>query len=339
MGDPSLRPIVTVVLLSLASACATSKPAATSEAAPVPAAPLWETRVVAFATVDPPEARPWRSEPRLSGQFHSKDFPDDVQVLFEATQDGVRHVESMWVTVLGHDDRTDRYLGRLLNTPDFVRTVQDADNVVFHLGTPGQYTGIRGLPERSIWLVADDDGRGYAAQAWPRQRTQFVDALVRGIRAYRLGNFGHNPPGIEQCITELRPALSPEPPTVDQHDLQVGHFVLARCLAEKYESVEALGHFDRAVALDRRDPHAQMGVISELTVLVHTDKDGSRREAWKARLIQEITRMERDFPEEKQSLLLLNILRDPSHTDRQLTPAELEEGKQIGFGTIRDKYR
>ena len=235
----------------------------------------------------------------------------------------------MWVTVLAHDDRTDRYLGRLLNTPDFVRTVQDADNVVFHLGAPGEYTGIRGLPERTIWLVADDDGRGYSAGGWPlRQHPDFVDSLVRGIRAYRLGNFGHNPPGIEKCITELRPALSPEPTTVDQPDLQVGHFVLGRCLGERYETVEALAHFNRAVALDRRDPHAQMGVISELTVLVHTDEDVSRREGWKARLIQEIARMERDFPEEKQSLLLLNIVRDPKHTNGQLTPAELEEGKQ-----------
>jgi hypothetical protein len=295
--------------------------------------------VVAFATVDPPDARPWRSDPRLSGQFHSKEFPDDVQVLFEVTQDGVRHVESMWVTVLGHDDRTDRFLGRLLNAPDFVRTVQDADNVAFHLGNPGQYTGIRGLPERPIWLVADDDGRGYAAQGWPSQRTAFVDALVRGVRAYRIGNFGHNPPGIEQCITELRPALSPEPTTADPHDLQLAHFVLGRCLGEKYETVEALGHFDRAVALDRRDPYAQLGVISELTVLVHSDKDDSRREAWKARLIQEIARMEKDFPEEKQSLQLLQIVRDPKNARGPLTPAELEEGKQIGFGIVRDKYR
>jgi len=167
MREPSRsgRSVVAIVLLSLATACATSKPAATSGATAAHAAPPWEERVVAFATVEPPEVRPWRSDPRLSGQFHSKEFPDDLQVLFEVTtQDGIRHVESMWVTVLGHDDRTDRYLGRLLNGPDFVRSVQDGDNVVFHLGKAGEYTGMSGLPERPTWLVADDDRRGYAAQ-------------------------------------------------------------------------------------------------------------------------------------------------------------------------------
>jgi len=82
-----------------------------------------------------------------------------------------------------------------------------------------------------------------------------------------------------------------------------------------------------------------MGVISELTVLVHARTDDSRREAWKARLIQEIARMEKDFPEEKQALLLLKIVRDPKETNGKLTPAELEEGKRIGFGVIREKYR
>ena len=49
--------------------------------------------------------------------------------------------------------------------------------------------------------------------------------------------------------------------------------------------------------------------------------------------------METDFPQEKQSLRLLELLRDPKNARGPLTPAELEERKQIGFGMMRDKYR
>src|SRR5262245_36253863 len=87
----------------LASSCATTS-GAQSSAPPNAAAgnpsrtvgPVWERELVAFSTVDVQAARPWRSDPRLAARFHSKEYADDIEVMFFAPGDRAR-AETMWV--------------------------------------------------------------------------------------------------------------------------------------------------------------------------------------------------------------------------------------------------
>jgi hypothetical protein len=306
-------------------------------AEPLQTAAVWEREVTAFPTVDPPGVRPWRKDPRLSGQFHSTEFPDDIEVVFNV-KGSLPPREVMWATVLAYDPVSDRFLGQLLDAPYAVHTVEKGDNIVFRVAAPGEIR-ISNAPPRSRWCVAEDDGRGFGAQGWPRHVTPFVSALEQGVRAYRLGNFGHNQPEIEHCVALLRPALAPEPTDASMHELQLGHFVLARCLSEKYVTKEAVTHFERAIALDPRDPYAEMGLIADLTVLVHSNEPKDALPNWKERLVTEMTRMREDFPDQIQSLSLLDMIRDPARAKQGLSPAEIEEGKRIGFGVIRYKYR
>jgi hypothetical protein len=330
-----------VALMTAEPSAAAQVPEATPERRQVQdgpdAAPVWTSEVIAFSTVEPGDARPWRKDPRLVGLFHSAEFPDDIEVVFDVPDSHPPAKEVMWVTVIAHHDGSDRFLGKLLDAPDHVRTAQQGDNVVFRVAAPGEIR-LRNVPGRDRWCVAEDDGRGYAAQGWPRL-TPFVSALSRGVRAYRLGNFGHNQPEIERCIAELRPALHPEPKGAITHDVQLANFVLARCLAEKYLNKEALAHFERAIALDRQDPYAEMGLIAELTVLVHSSESKSAVASWKERLVVEMDRMKVDFPDQLEALKLLDLIRDPKRAKVGLSPAEIDEGKQIGFGVIRYKYR
>jgi hypothetical protein len=301
------------------------------------AAPIWEREVTAFSTVEPPDARPWRKDSRLAGLFHSAEFPDDIDVVFEV-KDSRPPLEVMWVTVLAYDPGSDRFLGQLLDAPYAVATAHKGDNVVFRVAAPGAIR-IANVPGRDRWCVAEDDGRGFGAQGWPRRMTPFVSAMSQGVRAYRLGNFGHNQPEIERCIAQLRPALSPEPTDAGRRDLQLANFVLARCLSEKYLTAEAVTRFERAIALDPRDSYAQMGLIAELTVLVHSGEPNDALAKRKGQLVEDMARMRADFPNQTQALQLLDMFRDPKQAKPGLSPGEIEEGKQIGFAVIRYKYR
>ncbi|MGO9829306.1 MAG: hypothetical protein ACLPJH_04145 [Myxococcaceae bacterium] len=240
--------------------------------------------------------------------------------------------------MLAYDPGSDRFLGQLLDAPYAVRTAQKGDNVVFRVAAPGEIR-ISNVPGRDRWCVAEDDGRGFAAQGWPRLMTPFVSVLSQGVRAYRLGDFGHNQPEIERCIAQLRPALTPEPTDASTHDLQLAHFVFARCLAEKYVTREAVLHFERAISLDSRDPFAEMGLIAELTVLVHSNESKDALPRWKARLVDEMARMRVNFPDQTQALQLLDMVRDPKRAKPGLSVEEVEEGQRIGFAVIRYKYR
>jgi hypothetical protein len=166
--------------------------------------------------------------------------------------------EGMWVTVIDYHPQTDLFLGILVNQPFHLKGVDDRDNVVF------RYDSEQKQP------VAVDDGRGYRATALPgTKEPAFLSPLIEGLRAYRQGDFGHNMPGIDHCIAVLSPLVKNVPPAAAVGERFAAHFVLARCCAEKYATKTSVEQFRAAIALAPEDVDAQMGLLAELSILVH----------------------------------------------------------------------
>ena len=241
----------TVVLLLAATLIAPARVAAQGGAVP-----HWRTRLVPWETR---AALPgsWRGDPRLA-RYGVPNYPDDFQVLFtnpDSTRGGQHEV--MWVRVIATDSATGLHLGILLNQPNGLTSVVQGDNVVFRVSALGEPPEAVGAPN-------------YGEPGWPiGGSVGFLAVLRDGIRAYRAGNNGHNMAGIERCITVLTPAMAAVPPAASREERFVGHFVLGRCMAEKYDTERAIDQFRAAIALDPGDLDAQMALFAELSVMTH----------------------------------------------------------------------
>jgi predicted nucleic-acid-binding Zn-ribbon protein len=97
---------------------------------------------------------PWRDDPRLKGRFHPQ-APDDLQVL---VHDGGprltdRSPELVWVTVTGGSDNV--FVGRVLNQPQQLNSVQQGVSIKF-VATTGEHllkVTDKYLAERPHWII------------------------------------------------------------------------------------------------------------------------------------------------------------------------------------------
>lgn len=312
--------------------CAHPAPTAAGRAATAQG-PRWERELMVWRA-DEEKARTWREDPRLQGRFHAEE-PDDIQVVFLGPESDERQVpEVMWVTVIAHDTASDTFLGILLNSPHHLKDVQEGDNVLFRAAN--QDIG------RQLALVALAPGP--SRLGWPHAAPgSFLETLTRGVRHYRQGRFGHHPPGIQACIDTLGPVLEPAAQDVPADQRQLGHFVLARCLAEKYETLRAVRHFEEALRLDPKDAHARMGLLAELSLLAHLPREklesGAEAE-WEQRYLAQVAET-RKLLQGSSTLRMLDILfseeqleADPAQ-DSQLR----EKRHRVGAGPFRYKVR
>ncbi len=305
------------------------------EARPLVAqAPVWESRFIVWPARGD-DARPWRNDPRLASRFTEKGFPDDLQVLFPNPDSagGALH-EMMWVTVIGYDTRSDAFLGILSNAPEYIHAVQQGDNVAFRWDPARQWAEAIALPSGSL------------ASGWPaRSNRSGPDSTLReGIRAYRTGANGHNMPGMAACTSILTPlaAGSPTPDSGDRTFLT--HFVLGRCLAEQFATTEAVRQFQAAIAAGPDSLDAQMGLLAELSVLVHTRPEelpAGSASTWEQAFLDQLDLVRRNFAADTEAMHLLDLIMAPrSAADTAaLSPAELANRRRLGFAVFRWKQR
>lgn len=274
---------------------------------------------------------PWREDPRLAARFHSKEYPDDVQVAFHnLAETGQFKYELMWVTVSAHDAASDLFLGVLLNQPHRLKTAGQRDNVVFRL-----------LPGQEIPMAVEQGGR-YDVPGWPPAAAgSFEAALIDGIRAYRRGDSGHQQDEIARCAQILRPPLKAPPARVPPRTLQLAHFILGRCLAESYDTREALGHFRRAVELDPQDCHARMSLAAEHSVMAfHPEKQPPEAETfWEQQYLESIAAARRVCTEDQTRILDIVAAEGKKHAAENPGTPEAAKVLRLGGGVIRYKAR
>lgn len=293
-------------------------------------APPWRGRLMPWQT-HAGQPRPWREDPRLAGRA-APDYPDDFQVAFlnPDSARGGRH-EAMWVRAIAYHPASDLFLGILLNQPDFLRSVQEGDNVVFRID-PSGYPVAVGAPD-------------YGVAGWPAGTTDAFSAALRaGLRAYRAGNDGHNMPAIDRCIAVLAPAIQRVPPAATRDARFVGHYVLGRCLAERYTTEQAAGQFRAALALDPDDVDAHMALLAELSVMTHR-RPGTLPPAeearWERAFLEELAVVRRRFATADGVAQVLAFVFDPSQeaqVDTVWRP-HLAKLRRVGYGVFRWKQR
>lgn len=293
--------------------------------------PPWRNRLVLWRK-QPDERTPWRDDARLRGRFNAG-FPDDIQVLFlNPDPAAAGKNEVMWVRIIERDPKADLFLGILLNAPNHLRDVADRDNVVFRFDSTANP------------LVAVNQGQGHRAAAMPRtQAPRFLEAVVDGVRAYRQGNFGHNMLGIERCIQILSPAVRQIPAAATTDERFTAHFVLARCLAEKYETRSAIQQFRAAIALDPADVDAQMGLLAELTLMVglRAGKPPSSDQAvWDKAFLDQLSLVKARFASDRAVQATTAAIFDESKAgEMKLSESQISRNRQYGFGDFRWKRR
>jgi hypothetical protein len=292
--------------------------------------PPWRTRLMPWVT-HAGQPRPWRSDVRLA-RYTAPGYPDDFQVLFPSPDSAAGgRPEVMWVRVIAVDSASGHYLGILLNQPHALK-IPVMDNVVFRVDGTG------GLP------VAVG-GPDYSDAGWPASRApEFLASLRSGIRAYREGNNGHNMPGIERCIQVLTSAMRTPGAGVAREERFVGHFVLGRCLAEKYETEHAIDQFRAAIALDSADLDAHMALLAELSIMTHYPPGkfaAATEERWEREFVEQLQLVRSRFAGEAGVQQILAMVFDAAQEDR-LEPVwqpHVAKLRRIGYAVFRWKQR
>ena len=280
------------------------------------------------------EPAPWRTDPRLARRFHP-DFKDDIQVVVPNpdSANGKRR-EVIWVRMLAADSATGRFLAYSLNEPDDLRGLHEGDNLVFTWDAKG-------------YPVALTSEEGYGQAGWPsaHRRDPEFRTLVEGLRHYRMGNMGHNMPEIEACIRTLRPlarrTLTDRP--VEEQFLT--YFVFGRCLAESYQTLDAIDAFRHAIAAGPDSMDAHMAFLAELSVMVlkslAEQYPDSASAGWEADFIAERDLVARRFGGDPAVRFMLNVMHDEKSAGdlSHVSPARLAVLRRTTFAVIRWKQR
>ena len=306
--------------------------APTSLAAQANGVPPWRTRLIWWGPTAE-EPHPWRTDSRLT-RFGEPGYPDDFQVWF-ANPDSVRgkQHEVMWVRVIAADSATGLHLGILINQPDFLRSLSEGDNVVFRVDEGGALPTAVGAPD-------------YRDVGWPAASgaPKFLAVLREGILAYRAGDNGHNMPGIERCIAVLTPAMEAVPAAANAEERFDGHFVLGRCLAEKYVTERAIAQFRSAIAIDPSELNAQMALLAELSIMTHKGPkalSADEQARWESEFVEQLRVVRSHFGGTPIVARMLSLLFDPAMEAKipAESRAEIPKLRRVGFATFRWKQR
>jgi hypothetical protein len=289
------------------------------------AEPAWDRNLIVFDDY-PGNEGPWRQDDRIRKFFH-EDYPDDLQVRFPVARGKIPN-EIMWVTVLDYDKESDTYLGKLLNQPNLLKGVSAQDNVVF------KPVDAMGMP-----VAVDEDEKFWAVAVPVYARKGLAKKLYEGVVAYRRGNFGHNMPGIRDCISTLKGVVK-KVSELSRDDAYLAHFVLGRCAAEAYETELAIQSFQAAVALRPDDLPGNMSLLAEYSVAVHSP-DMKPKDRWEAAYLQqlEFIKSHDEIWSRVKDGLRVMFDEKTGATAKARTPEEVERGKQFGFGILRWKQR
>jgi hypothetical protein len=233
----------------------------------------------------------------------------------------------MWVSIIGYDEDSNTYLGRLLNKPYFLKNVRQADNVIFkYEQSSGKAVAI---PDRtSYWMAAVPK---YVADGYGRN-------LYKGLREYRLGNFGHNMPEIWKCIKTLSKVTKEVSKCEVKEDAFLAFFLLGRCSAEAYQTELAIESFKSALHYIPDDIDANIALLAEYSVAVHSP-DIKPKKKWETAFSEHVSHLKENFSSNVFIKKTLDSLfnKEQLQEDENLTEEEREYRSKYGVGYFRYK--
>ena len=294
-----------------------------------PCTPAWKQKLMIWPNHY--GKKPWRTDSRLKGQF-KEGFPDDIPVGF-FNFDRTKRPEVMWVTVISHDPSCDLFLGILMNEPYHMSDPSEGDVIVFRFDA---------AIHRPIAIAESNSYRLTARPATSGQKC--LETILDGVTAYRQGRYGHNMAKIEKGIEILSGAVSDISPKASVEERFAAHFALARCFAEKYETRAAIEQFKKAISIDPEDIDAQMGLLAELTLMVHKRKETpwpDDQPSWDKAFLDHLAFIKSKFGSTEQVSKSIHYIFKKPDPDKisSFTKEDLERGESFGFATIRWKMK
>lgn len=283
---------------------------------------------------------PWRSDRRLRGMF-AQGFPDDVSAGFVSPENPERG-ERMWVRLFDYDAPTDQYLGTLLNSPHWLESPRQFENVV-----------VRFDPASGILLGVGSEGN-YSQPGRPDFPLGSFGAKVHdGLLEYRRAGYGGDQEAIGRCKGVLSQALDSRSPEhgADSHLLWIAHYLLGRCLAESYETQLAVEQFRKAIEVSPGNINAHMALLAEYSILVHAPEgeDIGDRAMWREEFLSQLSRVQEMGAGDIRVDGMLKSLFDAETRERafgevanqgaeELTEDELEHRRIFGWGVFRWQF-
>ena len=294
----------------------------------VSAEPLWKQTLIAFNQYEYGEG-PWTKDEKIKDSFHEEHL-DDLQVVFSATGKSDKNgLEVMWVSVLSFDKDSGTYLGKLLNQPNVLKSVRQEDNVIFK------------FDESTGMATAIAQGKSYWKAAVPEYATKGVGAkLYKGLREYRLGNFGHNKPEIEKCIKTLSKLTKKASKLKSEEDQFIAFFTLGRCAAEAYETQLAVESFKSALKYKPNDVDANMALLAEYSIAVY-DPDIQPQSEWESAYTDQKAYLIDNFPTDKGVVSMLETIFNEKEIAKstETTEEEKDYQRRFGLGVFRWKSK
>jgi hypothetical protein len=146
--------------------------------------------------------------------------------------------------------------------------------------------------------------------------------------------------GASGCSSPISATLASRTP----EQTFVFHFVLGRCLAEKYETERAIAQFKEAIALSPDDVDSYMALLAELSILTHRSLPTSVSaddKAWENEFVDKLALVRRRFASENDVNRMMVLVFNPSEEVKlaEQSPAALPKLRRIGYGVFRWKRR
>jgi len=292
-------------------------------------APPWEQEFAVWHKLEV-QAKPWREDQRINGKT-PEGFPDDFPVYFDNPDPSVMG-ETMWVTAIDYHPESDTYLGILINEPNHLENIRMRQNVAF------------AYSKKYDHLIASKVNDNFWEPGIPlRARGGPLLPLWEGIHHYRNGQMGHNMDGIRAGIALLEPLSKAFPPEATLQDRFLTHFVLGRCHAEAYNTDAAIEAFRKALQYRPEDLDANMALLAEYSIKVHTaiSKDNQAALAiWGEQFTAHIGHVRSHFLKDPYvSSILAAIFNPEKLKDKKEDSEAIALALQYGTGTFRWKRR
>jgi hypothetical protein len=151
-------------------------------------------------------------------------------------------------------------------------------------------------------------------------------------------------PSIERCIAVLSPAVDAIPAAASREERFVAHYVLGRCLAEKYETMRAIAQFKAAMAVEPTDVDTYLALLAEYSVMTHHrpgELSPAEEKRWEDAFLDHLALIRARFEQHPDVVEVLGLIFDPAHETEldSMWQPHIAKLRRVGYAVFRWKQR